>query len=86
MVRTQLYLPQTLKKELTHEAKFFDISFSELVRRRLMYNLNAHKPFEKPNAVTQLLNAVERVRKSKARGPKDLSKNHDEYLYGDKRL
>lgn len=86
MERTQLYIPTILKKAALKEAKNMNVSLSEILRRSMEYFLDMRKSKTKNEGVSALLQMAERAKIMKYRGPKDLSINHDEYLYGDKRL
>lgn len=84
MVRTQIYLPLTLKRQLMREARLADISFSELIRESLEKQLKQAQKKQPINGATLLLEMAAQAKKKNLRGPRDLSINHDKYLYGGK--
>ncbi len=77
MIRTQVYLPEELHKEITITAAKRDIPAAQLVRDLLQKGLNTTKKTSVGEALLQLTQVH-------GKGPKDLSANLDDYLYGDK--
>lgn len=85
MVRTQIYLPVKLKQRLQAEARVRELSFSEILREQLEEYLKDRKT-SRINGAQILLEgarwAEEYAKKENIHAPKDLSVNHDKYLYG----
>lgn len=77
MIRTQVYLPEELHQEITITAAQRDIPAAQLVRDLLKQGLMARKKTSVAEALLQLTQVH-------GKGPKDLSTNLDDYLYGDK--
>lgn len=80
MTRTQIYLPQKLNTELKLIARQKDQSMAAVIRRMLMKQLDAEQEQRKGSSARVLL----RIAGMGGKGPRDLSKNIDEYLYGKK--
>ena len=79
MKRTTIMLPDHLKTRAHHRASGMGISLGELVREALEAILG-HSDDEK--FTEDPLFADDAVYGGKA--PKDLARNHDQYLYGEK--
>lgn len=75
MIRTQVYLPDELYQNIKLVAKKEKKSAAQIVRRALERELE-----EKKQTVGE---AFLELSKIAAKGPKDLSTNHDKYLYED---
>jgi hypothetical protein len=80
MIRTQLYLPEQLHRDLTLTARRKRESFAELVRKFLQEKLDDNRA-EGAGSTSTLLKIAG---KCKAKTPGDLSKNITSYLYGAK--
>lgn len=79
MIRTQVYLPKSLYQNVRLLAKRENRPAASLVRELLEDGLD--KKNKKLNAGTALLRLAELGKKLKIKGPRDLSINHDKYLY-----
>lgn len=77
MIRTQIYLPEDLYREIGWLAKKEKKAKAQVIREAL------EKEVEKKqgNAGETLLKLAAMAKKYKWKGPKDLSVNHDKYLY-----
>lgn len=77
MIRTQIYLPEDLYREIGWLAKKEKKAKAQVIREAL------EKEIEKKqgNAGETLLKLAAMAKKYKWKGPKDLSVNHDKYLY-----
>jgi len=78
MVRTQIYIPDNVHHQLMHEAQKQGSSMAQLVRNFIEAGLQHKKDTDQSgkSAIEGLL------RMSVKGGPKDLSANLDQYLYG----
>jgi len=72
MVRTQIYLPQKTYEQVKSWAQEESKSMAEKIRELLDKRLKKHK---KTEPVLKLL------MKKTFKGPGDLARNHDKYLY-----
>lgn len=80
MLRTQIYLPQKHIKQLKQKALDNQKTVSEILRELIEKSLEGgHKNIQ--NTGDWLLAMAEKAKKLKAKGPKDLAKNLDKYLY-----
>ena len=79
MIRTQIYIPQPLHRQLLHIAHKRGRSMAQMIREFITSGLeqNRGKDDGGKKTIANLLNI-----KSSA-GPKDLSKNLDHYLYSE---
>ncbi len=77
MIRTQIYLPEELYREIGWLAKKEKKAKAQVIREAI------EKKVEKKrgNAGETLLKLAAMAKKYKWKGPKDLSTNHDKYLY-----
>lgn len=73
MIRTQIYLPEPTYEQLKSWAREESKSIAEKIREVLSQRIKKHKKVE---PVLKLL------MKTTFKGPSDLSRNHDKYLYG----
>jgi len=78
MVRKQIYLTETLEREIDHQSKRENKTQAQVVRELLEEGLQKRE--RKMPAGEFLL----RMASHAGKGPKDLSTNSDRYLYGDK--
>lgn len=78
MIRTQIYLPEDLKLQLRAYAEKEDVPVSEIIRRSIRKEVNKKT---RVNAGSALLKIASMATKG---GPKDLSSNLFDYLYGEK--
>jgi len=72
-VRTQIYLPRRLHRALRAAARARGVSMAQLIREAAARTLGEGAGLEDPLAA--LIGAVDE-------GPRDLSREHDHYLYG----
>lgn len=84
MIRTQIYLPLNQLQLLKQTALEERTSVSEVIRRKLASPGTKVKRFAKPKKSVgeSLLGLATLFEKKGVKGPKDLSKNMDKYLYG----
>lgn len=81
MIRTQVYLPKTLYQEVSIVARIEKKARAQVIRDMLEEGISNKKLKE---TIGQALNKLIKVgKKLNLRGPKDLSTNHDKYLYED---
>lgn len=76
MLRTQVYLPEELHQELMLLAKSTGVNFSSLIREGAQEVINKKRIKQKKAPLKLLLGAGSR------KGPKNLSKEINRYLYG----
>lgn len=82
MNRTQIYLPRTQINKLKKLAGQRHTTMSEVIRILIGEQFGeGKKPLKKHES---LLEAAKRINVKGPAGPRDLSKNLDEYLYGGK--
>jgi len=79
MIRTQVYLPKQLSQEIELVAKKEKKPRAQVIRESLERGLKTDSNME--SAGEALLKLAELGKKLGLRGPKDLSINHDKYLY-----
>ena len=78
MIRTQIYVPDNIHRQLIQEAQKQGASMAHLVRNFIEAGLR-----HKKNTDTSGKSALEALlRMSVKGGPKNLSANLDQYLYG----
>ena len=82
MIRTQIYLPKDLYHHIDQVAKREKKAKAQIIRDTLEEGLRRRQKTQK-NAGEVLLEIAAMAKKYKWRGPKDLSTNHDKYLYED---
>jgi len=78
MRRTQIYLKPTQIENLKDYAEKRCISVSEAIRELIN---NYFKVEGKESAGKFLIKEAKRAKEKGLRGPKDLAKNHDKYIY-----
>lgn len=83
MLRTYLYIPDDLDKRIREAAQIQKNSKAEVMRQALEKGLEKLVP--KTGGAETLLKLAEIGRKYNVKGPKDLSINHDYYLWGGKK-
>ncbi|MDA1338448.1 MAG: ribbon-helix-helix domain-containing protein [bacterium] len=82
MLKTYLYLPDTLNAKVEHVAKAQNLSKAEVIRRSIESGLSS--VYEKKGDSTKsLFMLADLAKKYKTTGPKDLSSNLDKYLWED---
>ena len=79
MIRTQVYLPKDLYRHIDLVAKRAKKTKAQIIRDTLEEGLKKKKSYK--NAGHVLLEIAAMAKKYQWRGPKDLSTNHDKYLY-----
>ncbi len=80
MIRTQVYLPKALYQQVDLVAKREKKAKAQVIRETLEEGLD--KKQEAQETVGEaLLRLAALGKKLKLRGPRDLSTNHDKYLY-----
>lgn len=77
MIRTQIFLPESTYEELKSLAREESKSIAAKIREVLSQRLKKHKPKKTKKHYLEALAEL----KFKG-GPRDLSVNHDKYLYG----
>ena len=77
MIRTQVYLPDELFRDLKLIASNKEVRFSDLIRKGARAIVEDHK---KKRVQKPLLRTL--IGAGSQRGPKDLSRRIDYYLYG----
>lgn len=77
MIRTQIYLPKELYQEIDFVAKKEKKAKAQIIREAIEKDMNS----KRGNAGDTLLKLAAMAKKYKWKGPKDLSTNHDKYLY-----
>lgn len=84
MLRTYLYIPDNLEKQINQVVQAQKKSKAEVMRQAIEKGLQ--KLSSENNAgVEALFKLAELGKKYKVKGPKDLSVNHDYYLWGGKK-
>ncbi|MBI3074440.1 MAG: CopG family transcriptional regulator [Deltaproteobacteria bacterium] len=78
--RTQIYLPAEQHGALKRLAKKRGVSLAQIVREALTAHM-AREPWPVPHRGTKIVDPLGDLIGC-ARGPGDLAKNHDAYLYG----
>lgn len=81
MQRTQIYLQKTQTTKLKKIALEKNITISEIIRSLINKGVPTIQPKKKKHPLT-LLQIAKRVEKLGEKGPRDLAKNMDKYLYG----
>lgn len=84
MQRTHIYLPEELNRTINNTAKARRKSKSEVIREALERGIKAIHP-QKSSSAKALLSLAQMARKLKGTGPRDLSINHDYYIWGGKK-
>lgn len=82
MIRTQIYLPKDLYRHIDQVAKREKRAKAQVIRDTLEKGFKRRQKTQK-NAGEVLLEIAAMAKKYKWKGPKDLSTNHDKYLYED---
>lgn len=80
MIRTQVYLDDDVYQQIRLQARLQNQPAASLIRRFLRVGLVREKKQRTLTAGRALL----RIAKTAVKGPRDLSRRHDDYLYGDK--
>ncbi len=81
MERTQIYLPKTQLTRLRQEAHRRETTVSSVIRLFIDDSLLENRRGHKKRSIGLLASAT-RINKLGHKGPKDLARNMDSYLYG----
>lgn len=81
MLKTYLYIPEELNREINLLVKMQKASKAEVMRLVLKAGVAQIKN-QKTGGAEVLLKLAEMGKKIRAKGPKDLSANLDKYLWG----
>ena len=81
MLRTYIYLPEHLDKKIDYTAKTQKTSKAEIIRQALEKGLLAVQ-YQGGTSAQALLKIAEIGEKNNEKGPKDLSENLNNYLWG----
>lgn len=84
MLKTYLYLPEELNLEIKRLVAQEKKSKAAVLRTVIAKGIDATKK-ERTSGAEWLLKLAETAKKYNVKGPKDLSINHDYYLYGGKK-
>jgi hypothetical protein len=79
MPRTQIYIPKTQAELLRKEAHKKRSTISGVIRELIHIQMQTQNKRNKKSE--SLLSAVQKVNKGSKKGPKDLAKRLDNYLY-----
>ncbi|MBI3384717.1 hypothetical protein HY030_00820 [Candidatus Gottesmanbacteria bacterium] len=80
MLKTYLYVPEELNREIEQLVKIQNASKAEVIRLVLKAGVAQIKS-QKTGGAEVLLKLAEIGKKAGAKGPKDLSRNIDKYLW-----
>jgi len=80
MLKTYLYVPEELDKEVSVIAKTRKLSKAEVIRTALRYGIDRMKK-SGPGSAEILLRLADLGRKNRVSGPKDASAKLDKYLW-----
>lgn len=81
MLKTYLYVPESLEEKITRSAKAQNKSKAAVIRQALEEGLSSLEEKGKGGAEV-LLKLSEWAKKNNVKGPRDGSVNHDYYLWG----
>ncbi len=81
MLKTYLYIPDELDKKVTRIIKAKKISKAAFTRDALKEKVERVERSENYSSADIFLKLAEMGKKYKLKGPKDLSKNHNKYLW-----
>lgn len=84
MLKTYLYIPDELNQQIIRTAKLEKKSKAEIIRRALDAGLDIIEK-RQVNGAQVLLDLAKMAKKYNVKGPRDLSVNHDYYLWGGKK-
>lgn len=79
MLKTYLYIPENLEEKITLAAKTQNKSKAEVIRQAIQKGLET---IERGSGAEVLLKIAALAKKHHVKGPRDLSINHDYYLWG----
>lgn len=81
MLKTYLYLPDTLNAKVKLVAKSQNLSKAEVIRRSIEKGITGVYQ-QKEDSAKPLFMLADLAKKYKVKSPKDLSSNIDKYLWG----
>lgn len=81
MLKTYLYIPEELDHQIEQTAKREQKSKADVIRRAIKRGLPSPKEKTRNDAEV-LLDLANLAKKLDIKGPRDLSVNHDYYLWG----
>jgi len=81
MIRTQVYLDEDQAQDITMLAKSKKTEKAKVIRALIQKGLEQEK--NKQSVGDTLLDFANLGKKLKLKGPRDLSSNHDQYLYNE---
>lgn len=81
MLKTYLYIPDHLEKQIVQTAQSQKKSKAEVMRKALQEGLDVIEKQNKGGAEV-LLKLAELAKKYPVKGPRDASVNHDYYIWG----
>lgn len=84
MLKTYLYIPEHLDKQIKQTAKEQNKSKAEIIRQALQEWFDGTYK-RKYGGAEVLLKLADLAKKHNVKGPRDLSVNHDYYLWGGKK-
>jgi predicted DNA-binding protein len=84
MLKTYLYIPDHLEEKIKSTAKSQKKSKAEVIRQTLEAGFESVEK-QKVGGAEALLRLAELAKKLDIKGPRDLSVNHDYYLWGGKK-
>ncbi len=84
MLKTYLYIPDELEAKINLTAKTQNKSKAEIMRQALHEGLSSLEK-QQAGGGEVLLQIAELAKKHNVKGPRDLSVNHDYYLWGGKK-
>lgn len=84
MDRTHIYLPEDITREIANRARVQRMSKAQIIREALETGLKT-KRTQKSGSAKALLDLAQMAGMLKGTGPRDLSINHDYYIWGGKK-
>ena len=81
MLKTYLYIPDELNEKIDRASKAQKKSKAEIIRKVLEKGITDEE-YGKNVGVEALFKLAKLAKKYKVKGPRDLSVNHDYYLWG----
>jgi len=80
MIRTQVYLTEEQSRDIKARARSEQRPDAEVIRELI----EVGRRHTQPNKKKPVADMLARLEELNLTGPTDLSRNHDDYLYGDK--
>ena len=81
MQRTQVYFDPEILELLKDEARTKKITLASVIREKVTKNIRRKKSVKRKSAAEVLLGLARLGEKLNVRGPKNLAKNIDKYVY-----